>query len=55
MQSGQEISETRFEMDFAVLLLKVLLKKGALNKPTYEKSIEAVSNERKNIKKWRND
>lgn len=40
MQSGQEISETKFEISFAVLLLKALFKKGALNKPTYEKALK---------------
>lgn len=40
MQSGQEISETKFEKSFEVLLLKALLKKNALNKPTYEKALK---------------
>ena len=40
MQSGQEILETKFEKSFEVLLLRALLKKNVLNKPTYEKALK---------------
>jgi hypothetical protein len=40
VQSGQEILETKFEKSFEVLLLRALLKKNVLNKPTYEKALK---------------